>query len=291
MLEVLRRRTPDSDAPEGNCTALEGKKVSLEMREQISKLGKVVKTYSETCKNCVETIFFILAIAWALYVFAYTGWYLPSIERPQVVPTVQLEKVCQKEKAVALAATVKVKNTGKVKIRVISALFNIKGCMVVQRGEESNDQLYSGAARNELKIAQDNGWDVDIIRHYKKVDWKSLQSGNLLQESWLEPGEEYERIFNAYVPEGIELVRMELNVWIAREATFIRTRTVNEKIKSELRIDDKVGTLSPVLSINNCILCSKDNWEDLNTGKESHREFLSTHGIQQNDSSVELSLW
>jgi hypothetical protein len=257
-------------------------------RPRLYKIGSGIQTYAEPCKNSVETIFFVLAIAWALYVFVYTDRYKPSVEHPQVVPTAQLERAGQKGKAVALAARVKVKNTGKVKVKIVSAFFNVLGYMVVKREE---DCPYTDVLKDDLANAMKHSWEMHMTRYYKRDGKRPLQCGNILLGSWLEPGEEYERVFTVYVPEGLDLVRMKLDIWMARDTAFISRRSVGEKVRSEWYIDEQDGTLNSKLSINNCTFCFTDNWQPLDAGDESHGQFLDKHGIFHGDSAVDLSLW
>jgi hypothetical protein len=265
-----------------------------------------VHTYSGTCKNCIESTFFLLAIAWALYVFVYTDWYKPSTERSQVVASARIEKAGQKEingaeqkeintaeqkgKAVALTTTIKVKNNGKAKLKVLSAHFNIIGYKIAERVNGSEDRQYQQAIADDLKNAQSHGWEMSMIRYFEKAERSPLQSGNLLLDSWLEPGEEYERVFNVYVPEGYDFVRLKLDTWVARDAPFIKLRSIDEIVKAGPYIDGN-SMINAQLCINNCTLCFEDNWEPLDGNHKLHKEFVDAHGISHSDSQVEFSLW
>lgn len=260
-------------------------------KPRLGKLAGGIRDYSEPCKNCVETAFFLLAIAWAFYVFVYTDRYKPSVEHPQVMPTAQLEKAGRKGKAVAVRALVKVKNSGKVKSKIVAAYYNFYGHKLAPKGEQPGGQPYPAAAQLDLDNARKAGGETHPARFYQRVEATTLQSGNFLLDSWLEPGEEYERVFNVYVPEEFDSVQMALSAWVVRDAPFIRRRPAEEKIKADWAVDQNSGRLYPKLSINNCAWCFGDHWQPLNPADESHREFVEEHGIVQNDSNVELSFW
>ncbi|HWS54143.1 MAG TPA: hypothetical protein VN228_08455 [Pyrinomonadaceae bacterium] len=260
-------------------------------KARLRKVAAGVRDYSEPCKNCVETAFFLLAIAWAFYVFVYTDRYKPSIEHPQVTPSAQLEIAGRKGQDVAVRAVVKVKNSGKVKSKIVAAFYNAYGHKVARKGEEAGGPPYPAVAQADLENAQKRGWETHTARHYQQTEATTLRSGNFLLNSWLEPGEEYERVFNLYVPEGFDSVRMALNVWVIRDAPFIRRRAAEETIRAAWGVDGQSGRLRPSLSINNCSFCFSDNWEPYAQENESHKEFVEYHGIVQNDANVELSFW
>ncbi|HCJ66918.1 MAG TPA: hypothetical protein DHV62_06225 [Elusimicrobia bacterium] len=198
----------------------------------------------------------------------------------QIVLSVSLEEVGQKNSVTALRAKVKMHNRSKSKTWILASGYSVKGVNIEAIKNPSDDLAYAKEIETKIKSHK------HIPRYYREGSSKFICGGSLFDEGWwLEPDEEISSDFLIYVPnKKYDLIRLGIGINCAKDKQFIH---------SEWKIG-KDGSMEIVTHKNNKFDENKPNHEKceiLDSDNPEHKNFIKKHGIAGTMTFSEIPLW
>jgi hypothetical protein len=173
-------------------------------------------------KDTVQILLLLVGTVWAFYTFVYENKIKPSLEQPEIPVTASLKEVGQRDGMIAIEADVKARNASKTRVTVIAAYYNVTGYKIDRLTELGTD-AYAADIRRQLdenKTSKDT-----VVSRFKTPDQDEgllVHSSNLLQNSWLDPGDEYSRDTIFYVPKDrYDLLVIKFNTIIAKNPDYL----------------------------------------------------------------------
>lgn len=160
-------------------------------------------------KAILEIIAFFIGGVWAAYTFFYKELYVPYKEPATIVVSSFMEKIDTLNGLQGIRCKINLKNNGKNRSYVLSALYNIVGYNIKQSKLNYLDSNYCSWLNTFIKSSK------TLPRFYEYSNGVTIQNGELVENRrWLDPSEEMPFEFITYVPIGVYFKEVEIAVQV-----------------------------------------------------------------------------